>query len=118
LTLGWLGLAPGSCHRRASLVNCVELGPTLWADLVAQARHYVWVGPDTSTIWTGACRAWAVLFSVVPGSAHRFSAIWPSIHAYEGTKLVTLIARTKDVTNKDSCCTVVHIEIQGEVRLS
>jgi hypothetical protein len=42
-------------------------------------RHCVRAVPGTGTKRNGSCRAWAVLFSVVPGPAHRVSAIWPSI---------------------------------------
>jgi hypothetical protein len=61
-------LANGSCRGRASPLSRVVPGPTLWAELVAQARHCVRVVPGTG-------RAWAVLFSAVPGPAHRVSAI-------------------------------------------
>jgi hypothetical protein len=47
--------------------------------LVAQARHCVRAVPGTDTKRNGPCRAWAVLFSAVPGPAHRVSAFWPSI---------------------------------------
>jgi hypothetical protein len=60
-------------------VSRVVPGPTLRAQLVAQARHYVRVVPGTGTKRNVSCRASAVFFSAVPGPAHRVSAIWPTI---------------------------------------
>jgi hypothetical protein len=74
----WLA-EPRPCHSRASPVNRVGPGLTLWTELVAQTRHYVRAKPDTGSIWTRLCRAWAMLFSAVPRPAHHVSAIWPSI---------------------------------------
>jgi hypothetical protein len=80
-------LANGPCLGRASPLSRAVPGPTLRAELVAQAWHCVWAVPGTGTKRNGPCRAWAVLFSVVPGPAHRVSAIWPSI-------LATILAPT------------------------
>jgi hypothetical protein len=55
--------------------------PALRVEIVAQARHYSRVVPDTGTILTGPGHAWTVLFRAVPGLAHRVSAKWPSIPA-------------------------------------
>ena len=73
----------GPCRRRAGPVSCAVPGPTLRAQVVAQARHYVRAVPGTGTKRTVPCRASAVLFSAVPGPARRVSAIWPTIGAIE-----------------------------------
>jgi hypothetical protein len=62
--------------------------PALRVEIVAQARHYSRVVPDTGTILTGSGRTWTVLFRAVPGLAHRVSAKWPSI--LEGFKATTI----------------------------
>jgi hypothetical protein len=72
-------LLGGSCRCRASPVCRAVPGPTLRAQVVAQARHYVRAVPDTGTKRTVPCRASAVLFSAVPVPARRVSAIWPTI---------------------------------------
>jgi hypothetical protein len=69
----------GPCRGRAGPVSRAVPGPTLWAQLVAQAQHYIRVVPGTGTKRNVLCRASAVLFSAVPGPAHRVSAIWPTI---------------------------------------
>jgi hypothetical protein len=85
---GWTGLVgwgrrlsgwAGPCLRRAGPFSRAVPGPTLRAELVAQARHCVRAVPGTGTKRNGPCRAWAVLFSSVPGPTHRVSAFWPSI---------------------------------------
>jgi hypothetical protein len=85
---GWAGLQlhastrlarSGPCRGRAGPVNRAVPGPTLRAQLVAQARHYIRVVPGTGTKRNVSCRTSAVLFSAVPGPVHRVSAIWPTI---------------------------------------
>ena len=48
--------------------------PALRVEIVAQARHYSHVVPDTDTILVGPDRVWTVLFRVVSGLAHRVNA--------------------------------------------
>jgi hypothetical protein len=53
--------------------------PALRVEMVAQAQHYSRAVPGSGTILTGPGCAWAVLFRVMPGLAHRVSAKWSSI---------------------------------------
>jgi hypothetical protein len=51
---GWV---PGPRALRRWQMGRAVPGPTLRAELVAQARHYVWVVPGTGTKRNGPCRA-------------------------------------------------------------
>jgi hypothetical protein len=84
----------GPCRGRAGPVNRAVPGLTLRAQLVAQARHYIRAVPGTGTKRNVSCRASAVLFSAVPGPAHRVSAIWPTILVAPRTALNLRRSRT------------------------
>ena len=66
-------------------VNRAVPGPTLWAEMAAQAWHYGRAVPGTSTMLAGPGRAWAMLFRAMPGLAHRVSVKWKNIEAGQRT---------------------------------
>jgi hypothetical protein len=55
------------------------LGRPYGANWGPPPRHYIRAVPGTGTKRNVSCRASVVLFSAVPGPAHRVSAIWPTI---------------------------------------